>query len=308
MAPGAYWKGYLRLSLVSCPIQLFPATSESEKISFNQINKETGNRVRYRKVDDTTGEEVRPENIVKAYQISKGQYVEFTDEELEAVAIDSTRTIDIDQFVPKTEIDDLYYVRPYYIAPEGDVGQEAFIVIRNAIQQMNMVALGRLVLTSREHVIALEARGKGLMGTLLRYPYEVRADADYFEDIPDLKIGKDMMELAKHIVESKAGHFHPEQFEDHYETALKDLIDKKAKGVKIAPRPERAAAPVINLMEALRRSVASQPTKASAARAKGTKKKIPGQKEMLLPISGKKTSAADEGKAATRKASARKAG
>ncbi len=208
------------------------------------------------------------------------------DEELEAVAIDSTRTIDIDQFVPKTEIDDLYYMRPYYVAPDGEVGQEAFIVIRNAIEQMNMVALGRVVLTSREHVIALQSRGKGLMGTLLRYPYEVRNDADYFEDIRDLKIGKDMMELAKHIVESKAGHFHPEHFGDHYETALKELIDKKAKGVKIAPRPERAPAPVINLMEALRRSVASQPTKASAARAKGPKRKIPRQKEMLFPISG----------------------
>jgi DNA end-binding protein Ku len=277
MAPRAYWKGYLRLSLVSCPIQLFPATSESEKISFNQINKDTGNRVRYRKVDEATGEEVPSEKIVKAYQISKGQYLEVTDDELDAIALESTRTIDIDQFVPRTDIDDLYHVRPYYIAPEGDVGLEAFVVIRNAIEQMNMVALGRVVLTSREHVIALEPRGKGLQGTLLRYPYEVRSDADYFEDIPDLKIGKDMMELAKHIVESKAGHFHPEQFTDRYEAALKDLIDKKAKGVKIAPRPERAAAPVINLMEALRRSVASQAAgKTGSTKPKSPKKRIPG--------------------------------
>ena len=184
MAPRAYWKGYLRLSLVSCPIQLFPATSESEKISFNQINKETGNRVRYRKVDEGTGDEVRAENIVKAYQISKGQYLELTEDELDAIAIESTRTIDIDQFVPTTEIDDLYYVRPYYIAPEGDVGLDAFLVIRNAIEQMNMVALGRVVLTSREHVIALEPRGKGLMGTLLRYPYEVRAETDISKTFP----------------------------------------------------------------------------------------------------------------------------
>ena len=309
MAVRAYWKGYLRLSLVSCPIQLFPATSESEKINFNQINKETGGRIRYRKIDETTGEEVRPENIVKAYQVSKGQYVEFTDEELESVAIDSTRTVDIDQFVPKAEIDDLYHVRPYYIAPEGEVGQEAFIVIRNAIEQMKMVALGRVVLTSREHVIALEPRGKGLMGTLLRYPYEVRAETEFFEDIPDLKIDKDMMDLAKHIVESKVGHFDPAEFKDHYETALKELIDKKAKGVKIAPRPERVPAPVINLMEALRRSVASQPvTRSTAARPKGTKKKIPGQREMLLPISGKKAAASEERRPAARKGQSRKAG
>src|SRR4051794_3886196 len=277
MAPRAYWKGYLRLSLVSCPIQLFPATSESEKISFNQINKETGNRVRYRKVDEGTGDEVRGENIVKGYQISKGQYLELTDDELDAIAIESTRTIDIDQFVPKIEIDDLYYVRPYYIAPEGEVGLDAFLVIRNAIEQMNMVALGRVVLTNREHVIALEPRGKGLMGTLLRYPYEVRADNDYFEDIPDRKIAKDMMDLAKHIVGTKAGHFHPEQFTDQYETALKDLIDKKAKGVKIAPRPERSSTPVIDLMEALRRSAAAKTAAARAAPVqKQGKKKIPG--------------------------------
>jgi len=301
-------KGYLRLSLVSCPIQLFPATSESEKISFNQINKETGNRVRYRKVDEGTGDEVRGENIVKGYQISKGQYLELTDDELDAIAIESTRTIDIDQFVPSTEIDDLYYVRPYYIAPEGEVGLDAFLVIRNAIEEMNMVALGRVVLTSREHVIALEPRGKGLMGTLLRYPYDVRADSDYFEDVPERKIAKDMMELAKHIVETKAGHFHPEQFEDHYETALKDLIDKKAKGVKIAPRPEQASAPVIDLMEALRRSAAAKPAAARTAPVqKRGKKKIPGQKEMLLPIPGKKPSAVDARKPA-RKADTRKAG
>jgi DNA end-binding protein Ku len=308
MAPRAYWKGYLRLSLVSCPIQLFPATSESEKVSFNQINADTGNRVRYRKVDEVTGEEVPSEKIVKAYQISKGQYLEVTDDELEAIAIESTRTIDIDQFVPKNEIDDLYYVRPYYIAPEGQVGQEAFIVIRNAIEQMNMVALGRVVLTSREHVIALEPRGKGLMGTLLRYPYEVRAETDYFEDIPDLKIAKDMTELAKHIVQTKAGHFHPEEFQDHYETALKELIDKKSKGVKIAPRPERAPAPVIDLMEALRRSAAAKPQPKTATPVKRGKRKISGQKEMLLPISGKKAAAEQTSKPVKQAGRQRKAG
>src|SRR4051795_686058 len=241
-APRANWKGYLRLSLVSCPIALYPATTESEKIRFHQLHKQTGNRIRYRKVDDETGKEVDSEDIIKAYEVSKGNYIELTDEDLDAVAIESNRTIDIDQFVPRDEIDDLYNIRPYYIAPEGKIGADAFVTIREAIEATDKVALGRVVLTTREHVIALEPRGKGLMGTLLRYPYEVRADSDYFEDIPERKIAKDMMELAKHIVETKAGHFHPEQFEDHYETALKDLIDKKAKGVKIAPRPERASA------------------------------------------------------------------
>jgi len=184
MAPRANWKGYLRLSLVSCPILVYPATSEREKISFHQINSKTGNRVRLKRVDEETGHEVPYDDIIKGYEVAKGHYIEVTDEELEAISIESTRTIDIDEFVPKQEIDELYNIRPYYIAPDGKVGADAFGVIRDAFEDMKMVALGRFVLTSREHVIALEPRGKGLMGTLLRYPYEVRDEADYFDDIP----------------------------------------------------------------------------------------------------------------------------
>ena len=248
MAPRAYWKGFLRLSLVSCPIQLFPATSEREKVSFNQINKETGNRIRYRKVDEDTDDEVDSENIVKGFQVAKGQYIEVDDEELETIALESTRTIEIDEFVPKSEIDDLYYIRPYYIAPDGKVGQDAFVVIRDVIEKMNMVAIGRVVLTSREHIIAMQPRGKGLMGMLLRYPYEVRDEKEYFDDISNAKISKDMMDLAKHIVETKSGHFEPDKFEDHYEAALKTLVEKKSRGVKIETPEERAPAKVINLM------------------------------------------------------------
>src|SRR5512140_1462826 len=233
MAPRAYWKGYVRLSLVSCPIQLFPATTARAKISFNQINKETGNRIRYRKVDEDTGEEVESANIIKGYQIDKGQYVEITDDELESIALESKKTIEIDEFVPKSEIDELYNVRPYYLVPDGDVGQEAFVVIRNVIEKMNMVAIGRVVLSTREHVIAMEPRGKGIMGTLLRYPYEVRDEKEYFDEIKDVKIGKDMMELAEHIVRTKSGHFDPEKFEDQYEAALREIIEKKSKGLKI---------------------------------------------------------------------------
>jgi DNA end-binding protein Ku len=305
MAPRAYWKGFLRLSLVSCPIQLFPATSESEKIRFNQINKETGNRIRYRKVDEETGEEVPSENIIKGYEIAKGQYVEITDDELESIALESTKIIDIDEFVPKSEIDDLYHIRPYYIAPDGDIGQDAFVVIRNIIQQMNMVAIGRVVLTSREHVIALEPRGKGLMGTLLRYPYEVRDENEYFDDIADVKLGKDMMDLAKHIVRTKSGHFEPDKFKDHYEAALKELIEKKSKGIKIEAPKERVPSKVINLMDALRRSVRSE--QPAAKKLKRGKKRIEGQKEMLFSIPGKK--AAKEGaKKPARSGSRRKAG
>jgi DNA end-binding protein Ku len=307
MAPRAYWKGFLRLSLVSCPIQLFPATSEREKVSFNQINKETGNRIRYRKVDEDTGEEVDSENIVKGYQIAKGQYIEIDDDELESIALESTKTIEIDEFVPKSEIDDLYNIRPYYIAPDGKVGQDAFVVIRDIIEKMNMVALGRVVLTSREHVIAMQPRGKGIMGTLLRYPYEVRDEKEYFDDIPNLKIGKDMMDLAKHIVETKSGHFKPEQFEDHYEAALRELIEKKSKGIKIEAPRERAPAKVINLMDALRRSVKAEQQLGRKQQAKRSKKRIEGQKEMLFSISGKRA-AKEEARKPTPAARRRKAG
>jgi DNA end-binding protein Ku len=157
--------------------------------------------------------------------------------------------------VPKAEIDQLYNIRPYYIAPEGKVGADAFAVIRDVIEAMDKVALGRVVLTSREHVIALEPRGKGLMGTLLRYPYEVRDEDEYFDDIPAGKVTKDMLDLAKHIVETKSGHFQPEKFEDHYEEALKELLAKKQAGQKITPVKEHRRTNVVNLMDALRKSV-----------------------------------------------------
>jgi len=306
MAPRAYWKGFLRLSLVSCPIQLFPATTEREKISFNQINKDTGGRIRYRKVDEGTGEEVEPSNIVKGYQIDKDQYVEITDEEIESITLESKKTIEIDEFVPKSEIDELYNVRPYYIVPDGDAGQEAFVVIRNVIDKMNMVAIGRVVLSTREHVIAMEPRGKGIMGTLLRYPYEVRDEKEYFDEIKDVKISKDMMELAEHIVRTKTGHFDPEKFEDQYEGALREIIERKSKGLKIEAPRERASTKVINLMDALRQSVkAGRPaTKQSPKRGK---KRIEGQKEMLFPISGKKATK-EEAKRPARSAGRRKAG
>ena len=258
MAPRAYWKGYLKLSLVSCPIALYPATSEREKISFHQLNKETGNRIRYRKVDAETGDDVEQANIIKGYELAKGEYVDVTREELEAVAIESKRTIEIEQFVPKTQIDELYIRDPYYIAPDGEVGQQAFAVIREAIRKEGMVAVGKVVFTSREHIIALEARDNGMLGMTLRYPYEVRKQAEYFDEIPDEKVPKDMLDLALHIVETKRGDFEPEKFEDQYEGALRELIEKKAKGEKIERPKQPARSNVVNLMDALRASVKAE--------------------------------------------------
>jgi DNA end-binding protein Ku len=276
VAPRAYWKGYLKLSLVSCPIALFPATSEREKISFHQINKETGHRIRYKKVDADTGDEVDNSEIVKGYEIAKGEYIEVEAEEFDAVAIESKRIIDIEEFVPRREIDELYLRDPYYIVPDGEVGQQAFAVIREAIRKEGMVALGKVVFTSREHIIALEARGKGMLGMTLRYPYEVRKEDEYFDTIENEKIPKDMIDLAVHIVETKTGHFKPQQFKDEYEDALKDLLRRKQKGEKIERPKERAPSNVINLMDALRQSLkdggGGTRRSTSRASARGAKK------------------------------------
>src|SRR3977135_3070893 len=164
VAPRAYWKGYLKLSLVSCPIALFPATSEREKISFHQLNKNTGHRIKYRKVDADSGDEVETADIIQGYEVGKGEYLVLDPEELEAGGIESKRVIDIDEFVPRKEIDELYLNNPYYIVPDGEVGQQPFAVIREAIRQEGMVGVGKGVFTSREHIIALEARDKGVLG------------------------------------------------------------------------------------------------------------------------------------------------
>ncbi|RXH41323.1 Ku protein [Bradyrhizobium zhanjiangense] len=290
MAPRANWKGFLRLSLVTCPVALYPATSESEKIAFNQLNRATGHRIKYLKVDADSGDEVPNEDIVKGYQFEKDQFIEVTKEELEEIALESTRTIEIDEFVDRVDIDPRYLIRPYYLRPDGKVGHDAFAVIRETIREMNKVAIGRVVLTSREHIIALEPLGKGLVGTLLRYPYEVRSEQEYYDEIQDVKVTKDMLDLARHIVNQKAGTFEPEKFEDRYETALIDLINQKRSGKPITPKERPAVGNVVDLMEALRQSVggASAETKTPKKPAKKGKKAAVGQREMLMPIAGKK--------------------
>src|SRR3954463_5202066 len=272
MAPRANWKGFLRLSLVTCPVALFPATSDSEKISFNQINRNTGHRIKYMKVDADTGEEVSSDDIMKGYKVDTDTYIEISREELDNIALESTRTIEIDQFVPKSEIDELFLAGPYYIVPDGKVGHDAYAVIRETIRSLDKVALARVVLTNREHVIALEARDNGLMGMLLRYPYEVRNSAEYFDDIQDVKITKDMLDLAKHIVQQKSGHFEPAKFEDHYEAALTELLEKKQKGLPIVSRRKDSPSNVVNLMDALRASISGGKSSATAVSTKPAKK------------------------------------
>jgi DNA end-binding protein Ku len=266
MAPRAYWKGYLKLSLVSCPIALYPASSSSERVSFNRINTKTGNRLKQQMVDAETGQPVEKEDIGRGYEYAKGQYLIVEDDELTKIKIESTHTIEIDRFVPRTEIDDRYLDSPYYISPTDQVGQEAFSVIRDAMREKKMVGLARVVLTRREHVVLLEPFDKGLLATTLRYPYEIRDQKDYFEDIPELKLPDEMMKLAAHIVDTKAGHFEPKAFEDHYEKALVELLKSKQAGLPIETVGEETAAPrVINLMDALKASIDASAKKPAAA-------------------------------------------
>jgi DNA end-binding protein Ku len=256
MAPRAYWKGYLQLSLVTCPIGLFPAVSQAEKTHFHQINKKTGHRLRQRMVDEETGKVVDRENKGRGYEVREGHYVEVDEDELEAIQLESTHTIDIDSFVPSDELDKRYLDRPYYIAPNGKTGAEAFAVIREAMRDKDRLALGRVVIANREHVIALEPCGKGLLGTTLRYDYEVRKAEPYFSDVPNARIAKDMLRLAEHILDTKAAHFDPKTFKDQYETALRKLVQRKVAGKKIeVEEPAEKPSNVINLMDALRQSI-----------------------------------------------------
>jgi DNA end-binding protein Ku len=277
MAPRAYWKGYLKLSLVSCPIALYPASSSSERVSFNRINKKTGNRLKQQLVDSETGEPVEREDIGRGYEVGKNQFLLVEDEEIDKIKIESTHTIEIDNFVPRAEIDDRYLDSPYYIAPTDKVGQEAFTVIRDAMHEKEMVGLARVVLYRREHVVMLEPFDKGLLATTLRYAYEVRNATEYFEDIPDLKLPAEMRKLAAHIVETKQAHFEPEKFQDHYENALTELLRKKKAGMPVEPVVEEPETHrVINLMDALRASIgadAKKPAAASTGTRRTTKKK-----------------------------------
>src|SRR5882672_12107723 len=260
-----YWKGYLKLALVSCPIALHAACSTAERIALRQINKATGNRLRQQLIDEETREPVAPEHKSRGYEVAKGQYLIVEDAELEAIEIESTHTIDIDSFVPRSEIDQRFFDTPYYVTPNEPVGQEAFAVIREAMRGKAMVALGRLVLSKRERVIALEPYDKGLLGTTLRYPYEVRNANDYFGDLPELALAPDMLALAAHILDSKAGAFDPSTFRDRYEEALLAHLKAKQAGAVREQKPTIAAPTrVINLMDALRRSIAQDKKPATA--------------------------------------------
>jgi DNA end-binding protein Ku len=293
MAARASWKGYLKLSLVSCAVQLYPASTSKERVSFHMLNRETGHRLKRLLVDAETGEPVESEDQIKGYEIGKRQYIQIEDEEIESVAIESTHTIDIESFVPRDEIDETYLDSPYYIAPDGKVAEEAFAVIRDAMREKNVVGIGRVVLYRRERIIMLEPRDKGLVAMTLRYPYEVRADDEVFDQIPDVKVDDDTLDLATHIIERKLTHFDPARFEDRYQNALLEIIKAKAANKPApkldAPKPSN----VVNLMDALRKSIAAETGENDNAAAKPAKaaprpKPAPAAKSASKAASGER--------------------
>jgi DNA end-binding protein Ku len=265
------WNGHLKLSLVSCAISMFSATTQSEKISFNMLNASTGHRLRQQYVDEETREIVEREDRIKGYNLGDDTYITVTEEEFDQVEIPSTHMIDIERFVDASEIDRVYFDDCYFVAPDDEVGADAFAVIRDSMRERAVVGIGRIVMFRRERPILIEPRGKGILATTLRYNYEVKDDRPYLAAVESRKASEEMVDLAGYIIDKKHGRFDPASFEDRYQNALAELIEAKQAGKPPAPI-ERAAKPppVVNLLEALRDSVARETAGASSPRRRGS--------------------------------------
>jgi DNA end-binding protein Ku len=289
--PRASWSGFLRLSLVTCPVYLSPATTESKRIRLNQLNSETGNRVSQRLVDSKTGEELGRDQIAKGYEFDRDRYVTITDDELKELQIESSKIIDLDRFVSRDQIDPLYLDAPYYVYPDGEIATETFRVIGEAMARTNKVGLGRITLSSRERLVLVEPRDAGLVMSTLRSSDEVRAAE--FGGKDEGQIDPDLVALAETIIERKSGAFEPASFHDRYQDALRALVESKLKG-EMTGAPQSVAEPpkVINLMDALKRSLAREEASApgkGAAAAQAKRGKATGdrrQPSLLLPVSG----------------------
>lgn len=276
MAARAYWKGFLRLSLVSISVEIFNAEDRKADASFHQIHKPTGKRVHYTKTVEGVGE-IAAKDIVSGYEIDKGEYVVLEPGEIDAVKLDSKRTIELTQFVPIAEVDPRYFEQPYYVTPGDEYAAEGYLVIREALRKTGTIAVGQLTAGGREHLIGVAPLEQGLMLNRLRYANELRPAKPFFSDLPTMKLDHEMVDLAIELIARKQGRFRPEAFEDHYETELRKLIQRKAKGEKIVaePEPEPARGNVVNLMDALRDSLKKKggPGKPAAARKAAPKRK-----------------------------------
>ncbi|HEX2885247.1 Ku protein [Vineibacter terrae] len=277
--PRSSWKGYLRLSLVSCAVALYNATSTAERVSFNTLSRKTGNRLKQLMIDSVTEEPVDTSDRVKGYQVSKGQYVLVEDADLEAIKIESTKLIEIETFVPQAEVDQIYLDGAYYLAPDDKVAEEAFAVIRDAMARKKVVGVGRVVLNRRERMLMLQPRGQGILATTLRYPYEVRQDSEYFAGITDVKLPAEMLEIAEVIIDRKSGHFEPDKFADRYEEAVVGLLRAKQAGQAFAVPETPAPSNVVNIMDALKRSLEAEGAEAAATRRPRAPSKKPAAAE-----------------------------
>ncbi|PLP58912.1 Ku protein [Mesorhizobium loti] len=280
MAPRASWKGYLKLSLVSCPVRLYPATSTKERISFNQLHKKTHNRINMKPVDPELGLVDRAD-LVKGYEYEDKQYVIIDDVDLDSVRIESNHTMNIEAFVDEKDVDVIYQDTPYYLAPDGAMAEETFVVLREAMRKSGKLAVARLVLSSRERVVTIGAREKGMFVCTLRNPHEVRGTAEYFDNIPQGKPDREMLQLAEALIQQKLTKFDPKNYEDRYEAALMNMIKEKLKGHKpiVAAAPERGN--VVNLMDALKASLGQ-----SKPPAKSKPKAVPAEKPAKVAASG----------------------
>ncbi len=287
------WKGYLKLSLVSCAVALYNASSASERVSFNTLNRKTGNRLKQNLVDSVTGEPVDTAERVKGYQVAKGQYVMVEDSEIEALKIESTRTIEIETFVPAAEIDQIYVDSPYYLAPDDKVAEEAFAVIREAMTKKKMVGIGRIVLARRERMLMLQPRDKGMLATTLRYPYEVRAGQEIFDEIGDVKLPGEMLDIAQEIINRMSGHFEPETFTDRYEEAVVAMLRAKQQGETFTMAEPSQPANVVNIMDALKKSLEAAGGEGAVRRPRAPSKtaEAPAAKEAARKSAPKKPAA-----------------
>lgn len=282
MAARAYWRGQIRLALVSIPVEIFTATKSGATIAFNQIHEPTGKRVKYEKVVPGVGP-VDPDEIVKGYQVEKGSYVLVEDDELEALKLESKKTLELTQFVDSSEIDVLYFEKPYYVVPADDLAEEAYIVLREALRRTKKVALGQLALRGREYVVSLKPCGRGIVLETLRYADEVHRAQNYFREISDAKPDAELLDLAETLIDKKVAPFDPAKFHDRYIDAVRDLIERKRKGKTVtAEEDERAPQQgmnVVDLMAALKKSIeGGSSAKSESAPAKKTAaKKAPAK-------------------------------
>jgi DNA end-binding protein Ku len=302
MAARAYWQGQIRLALVSIPVEIYSATKSGAAIAFNQIHEPSGKRIKYEKVAPGIGP-VDPDEIVKGFQYEKGKYVLLSEEEIEAVKLESKKTLELTQFVDSSEIDAIYYEKPYYVVPADDLAEEAFVVLRDALRRAKKVGLGQLALRGRETVVALKPCGRGMVLETLRYADEVNKAASYFRDIGDVDPDEDLLDLATTLIDKKTAKFDASEYHDRYIDALKDLIERKRKGKTIeteeeAPAPSRGSN-VVDLMAALKRSL-EKPSAANDAAVKTKPAKAPAKR------SAAKKAAEDDDKPPARKAPARK--